>query len=65
MEKLLSADEIAELLGVKKSTIYQWTHQKYIPHIKLGNKVRFKPSQIDKWLEQRTYKGYSKRAIII
>ncbi|MFH1892358.1 MAG: helix-turn-helix domain-containing protein [Candidatus Zixiibacteriota bacterium] len=36
MQKLLTPDEVAEYLGVKKSTIYQCTHQEYIQHIKIG-----------------------------
>jgi excisionase family DNA binding protein len=36
MPKLLTPQEIAEYLGVKPSTIYQWTHQGFIPHVKLG-----------------------------
>ena len=40
IQKLLTPDEVAELLSVKKSTIYQWTHEGFIPHVKLGQKVR-------------------------
>ena len=46
MNKLLSPGEIADLLGVKKSTIYSWTHQDFIPHVKLGNLLRFKEKDI-------------------
>jgi excisionase family DNA binding protein len=63
MEKLLTVDEIADYLRVQPSTIYQWTHQEYIPHIKLGGFVRFRVSQIDKWLESKTDNGRSKRKV--
>ena len=59
MEKLLTVEEIADYLRVQPSTIYQWTHQGYIPHIKLGSFVRFRVSQVDKWLESRTSNGRS------
>jgi nitrogen PTS system EIIA component len=57
MEPLLTVEEIAKYLKVQPSTIYQWTHQGYIPHIKIGNLVRFRVSQIDEWLEKKANNG--------
>ena len=65
MRKLLTVYEIAEYLRVKPSTIYQWTHQGYIPHVKLGNLVRFKLSRIDEWLEKKSSKGRISNAISV
>jgi len=59
MRKLLTVEEVAELLSVKKSTIYSWTHSGFIPHVKLGNKLRFKESEIEKWIEKRSVRGRS------
>ncbi len=61
MNKLLTPDEVAELLSVRKSTIYQWTHQGFIPHVKLGKFVRFKESDVSKWLEKRSSNGRGTR----
>ncbi len=57
MQKLLTVEEIADYLQVKPSTIYQWTHQGFIPHVKLGNRVRFRLSQVDRWIERRENNG--------
>ncbi len=57
MQKLLTVEEIADYLRVKPSTIYQWTHQRFIPHVKLGNRVRFRLSQVDRWIEKRENNG--------
>ena len=57
MQKLLSVQEMADYLGVKTSTIYQYTHQGFIPHIKLGKNIRFRESVILKWLEKRSVAG--------
>ena len=66
MEPLLTVDEIAKYLKVRPSTVYQWKHQGFIPHIKLGNLVRFRISQVEKWLEARTAIGrHTIRASII
>ena len=63
MEKLLSVEEIAEYLGVQPSTIYQWTHQGFIPHIKLGRFVRFREKDVVKWLERRFSYGRANRKV--
>jgi len=57
MEKLLTPQEIADILGVQPSTIYQWTHQGYIPHVKLGKFVRFKAKDVEKWVERKEESG--------
>ncbi len=46
MNKLLTPDQVAELLGVEKSTIYNWTHTKFIPHIKVGRLLRLRKADL-------------------
>ena len=65
MDKLLTPEEISELLGVKLSTIYQWTHIGYIPHFKLGRFVRFREKEVLKWLESKRRDGRNSRAASI
>lgn len=50
MVKMLDPEQVSEMLKVKVSTIYQWTHQRFIPHVKIGRFVRFKEDEIEKWL---------------
>ena len=57
MERLLLPQDVAELIGVKLSTIYQWTHKEYIPYIKLGRMVRFRLGDIETWLKQKSHAG--------
>jgi len=57
MDKLLTPQEIAEVLGVQPSTIYQWTHQGYIPHVKIGKFVRFKEKDVEEWIERKGNNG--------
>ena len=61
--RLLNAQEMADFIGVKQSTIYQWTHQDYIPHVKLGKLVRFKVEDIEKWLKKNSCGGRVQRRI--
>ncbi len=63
MDKLLTPQQIAELIGVKRSTIYQWTHQGFIPHVKLGRLVRFSETAVMKWVEDRSTNGRKTRRV--
>lgn len=51
MNTLLTVDELAEYLGLKKQTIYNWLHQGKISGIKIGKVWRFEKDEIDKWLK--------------
>lgn len=51
MEKLLSPQELAKATGLKVSYLYHLTHFRRIPFLKLGNTVKFRLSEIEKWLE--------------
>ena len=57
MNKLLTAQQLSELLQVKPSTIYKWAHYGYIPFVKLGSGIRFKPEKVEAWLKKRERKG--------
>jgi excisionase family DNA binding protein len=55
MEKLLNIDELAEILGVTKATIYSWTSQNKIPHIKLSKRLlKFREKEIMDWISKRS-----------
>lgn len=54
MEKLLSIDELSEILGVTKSTIYSWTSRNKIPHIKLSKRLlKFRKNDIEAWIAKK------------
>lgn len=55
-EKLLSVEEISELIGIAPSTIYKMTHKKRIPFIKVGRLVKFNLQQINAWLDKNSFK---------
>lgn len=49
-DKVLGVDEVAEILGVKKQTIYN--HSKELPCATYGGKLRFFRSDVFKLLRQ-------------
>ena len=57
MEKLLTVNDMCELLQVKKPLVYKWVHYGFVPHVKIGGILRFRESKIEKWIEIRERKG--------
>ncbi len=53
-EPLLTARQIAELLGFSPATIVDWAESGKIPHFKIGRALRFRESEVvGDWLEAR------------
>lgn len=48
---LMTLEELAEYLRVKKRTVYDWVKKGKIPAIKTVGQWRFKKEAIDAWLE--------------
>ena len=51
--ELLTIEEIADYLRVKKRTVYEWLKKGKIPAIKTVGQWRFKKTEIDKWLDNQ------------
>lgn len=49
--QLMTIDEVAGYLRVKKRTVYDWVKKGKIPAIKTVGLWRFRRERIDKWLE--------------
>ncbi len=52
MERLMTAKQVSELIEVRPSTIYQWVHEGLIPYVKLGKCVRFRKSELFRWIDR-------------
>lgn len=53
MEKLLAPEDICEILGIEKSTLYAWTSRGLIPFIKVNGLLRFRESELLRWLKSK------------
>jgi excisionase family DNA binding protein len=47
----LDVKMVSEYLHFARSTIYKWVEERYIPHKKLGKRVLFIKTDIDRWVE--------------
>jgi excisionase family DNA binding protein len=53
-EPLMTGEEVAERLKIKTSTVYELTRRRTrqpLPFLKIGKYLRFRWSEIEKWLE--------------
>jgi len=50
--RLISVEELAHYLGLRRQTIYNWLHKKKISGMKIGKVWRFDRKEIEKWLDK-------------
>ena len=54
-ERLWSARDVAEFLGVPIATLYQWRHLGTGPKAyRVGRHLRYDPREVRRWLEEDT-----------
>ncbi|MFH1446387.1 MAG: helix-turn-helix domain-containing protein [Chloroflexota bacterium] len=51
--QLWSIDRLAEYLDVPAATVKDWVYKRQIPFVKAGRHVRFKYSDVQKWLTEK------------
>jgi excisionase family DNA binding protein len=50
IESWVTAEHVAEHLGVAKDTVYRWRERKGLPAHKVGRLWKFQLSEIDEWV---------------
>ena len=61
-DELFSLDVLCDLLKVSKSYIYKLTSKNMIPCYKVGG-LKFKLSEVQKWLEKNKMKTYVPKSV--
>ena len=51
--RYLTRDDVSEMLGVSKNTLWRWEKEKYLIPFKVGRKSRYKLSDVKSILEGR------------
>lgn len=52
LQGLLTAPQLVPLLGMSRTTIYQYVADGRIPYIRIGTMIRFDPHAIAAWLRE-------------
>ena len=53
LERLLTARELAALLGFAPATVVDWAEAGKVPAFKVGGRLRFRLSEVEAWLEEK------------
>lgn len=56
-QRLLTARELAELLGFAAGTIVDWAERQELPSFKIGGRLRFRLAEVEAWLETQRRQG--------
>jgi excisionase family DNA binding protein len=54
MESYWKVQDVAVALKISVQTVYRYVANEEIPFYKLNRSVRFKPSEIELWIENKT-----------
>lgn len=52
-DKLVTARDVADQLGVRVATVYAWADVGTLPSYRVGRLLRFSKTDIDAWLRSR------------
>lgn len=52
-DRLWTAEEVAEYLGMHPQTVYAKARKGEIPSLKIGQARRFRPEEIDEWVDDQ------------
>ncbi len=53
IEPLLSVDDVAAILGVKRDTVYKLINRDDLPGFKVGRLWKFKQNEINAWMDKQ------------
>jgi hypothetical protein len=51
----LDVNDVAELIGVQTATIYRYCKESFLPHIRVGNNLRFDPRILAIWIQEHEF----------
>jgi excisionase family DNA binding protein len=54
MAEVMSARELAALLGLTENTVYKKVRRGEIPAVRIGRSIRFPRKQMEDWLQSQT-----------
>lgn len=55
LEPVVSRTELAKLLGISTETIDRLARTSGLPFYKLGNSVKFRVSEVERWMKERRH----------
>ena len=53
IDSLLTTEEACEYLRISRPTIHRWKREGFIPHIRIGNNIRYRESDLREVLQSK------------
>lgn len=60
-KEILNPEEVAEYLGISKTTVYRLIESRQIPFAKIGGGLRFKRTEIDEYWKDSSFEPFNKQ----
>ena len=57
MQKLLTINEVAEILGIARGSLYNMISERHIECVKIGSRVRFDEECLKRYIEKNRQKA--------
>jgi len=51
-KRLLNAEELSQMIDVRRDTLYRWVSQRRIPYVKVGRSTKFDSDTINEWIKE-------------
>ncbi len=61
---LIDVKDAARMLGLARSTLYEWARFRRVPHIRLGDRLLFDPADLQAFVQRRrvpSFEDFSRR----
>jgi excisionase family DNA binding protein len=52
--KLLTPEDVAELCGVTRKTVYRWIKQDHLRAIRFGTLLRIHPNELNRFIDEQS-----------
>ena len=56
LERLVTAKDLEALLQIDVKTLYSYVRRGLIPYVRIESNLRFRPSEVQAWLEGQAYR---------
>jgi excisionase family DNA binding protein len=53
LDGLLRPEEVARMLGVRRSSVYEYARTRMLPHVRIGRHVRFVRQDVEEWIKEQ------------
>ncbi|MBU4487931.1 MAG: helix-turn-helix domain-containing protein [Candidatus Omnitrophica bacterium] len=52
--QLINADELSQMLGIRRDSVYRFVAQRRLPFVKIGRALRFDLDEINKFIKEKS-----------